>query len=86
MDDTKSIAGKQKLKGLMDDINKLQEEGTQLSEYDLEYLQKTYDLRMAEIALEEAQKAKDTVRLTRDNEGNWSYAYTANTDAADDAA
>jgi len=38
----------------MDDINKLQEEGTQLSEYDLEYLQKTYDLRMAEIALEEA--------------------------------
>jgi len=28
MDDTKSIAGKQKLKGLMDDINKLQEEGT----------------------------------------------------------
>lgn len=86
MDDTKSIAGKQKLKGLMDDINKLQEEGTQLSEYDLEYLQKTYDLRMAEIALEEAQKAKDTVRLTRDNEGNWSYAYTTNTDAADDAA
>ena len=86
IDDTKSIAGKQKLKGLMNDINKLQEEGTQLSEYDLEYLQKTYDLRMAEIALEEAQKAKDTVRLTRDNEGNWSYAYTTNTDAADDAA
>lgn len=86
IDDTKSIAGKQKLRGLLNDINKLQEEGTQLSEYDLEYLQKTYDLRMAEIALEEAQKAKDTVRLTRDNEGNWSYAYTTNTDAADDAA
>ena len=86
IDDTKSIVGKQKLKSLINDINKLQEEGTQLSEYDLEYLQKTYELRLAEIALEESQKAKDTVRLTRDNEGNWSYAYTSNTDAIDDAA
>jgi hypothetical protein len=30
-----------------------------MSEYDLEYLQKKYDLRLAEIALEEAQNAKN---------------------------
>jgi hypothetical protein len=85
IDDTKIIGGKQKLKALLNDINALQEDGVQMSEYDLEYLQKTYDLRMAEIELEEAQSAKDTVRLARDTEGNWSYAYTTNTSAVDDA-
>lgn len=85
MDDTKSIAGKQKLKSLMEDINKLQEEGVEMSQYDLEYLQAEYELRLAEIALEEAQRAKDTVRLSRDSEGNFSYVYTQNTDAVDEA-
>jgi len=85
IDDTKTIAGKQKLKTLMEDINKLQEEGVEMSEYDLEYLQAEYDLRLAEIALEEAQRAKDTVRLSRDSEGNFSYVYTQNSDAVDEA-
>ena len=40
---------------------------------------------MAEIALEEAQNAKSTVRLSRDNEGNFGYVYTADQDAVDDA-
>jgi hypothetical protein len=56
-----------------------------MSEYDLEYLQAEYDLRLAEIALEDAQRAKDTVRLSRDSEGNFSYVYTQNTDAVDEA-
>lgn len=56
-----------------------------MSQYDLEYLQAEYELRMAEIELENAQKAKDTVRMSRDNEGNWSYVYTTNTDAVDEA-
>ena len=85
IDDTKSLAGKQKLKALLEDINDIQAEGVEMSEYDLEYLQAEYDLRLAEIALEEAQRAKDTVRLSKDNEGNWSYVYTQNTDAVDEA-
>lgn len=85
IDDTKNIAGKQKLLALQDKINKLDEDGVEISKYDLEYLQKEYDLRMAEIALEDARNSKDTVRLTKDNEGNWSYAYTQNTDAVKDA-
>ena len=32
---------------------------------------------MAEIALEDAQAAKSTVRLQRDSEGNIGYVYTA---------
>ena len=85
MDDMESISGKRKLRDLQKEINDLQASGVELSEYDLEYLQKKYDLRMAEIALEEAQNAKDTVRLQKDNEGNYSYVYTANTDAVDEA-
>lgn len=85
IDDTDSLAGKQKLKKLLGEINKLQEEGVEMSQYDLEYLQAEYNLRLAEIELEEAQNAKNTVRLQKDNEGNWSYVYTQNTDAVDAA-
>jgi hypothetical protein len=40
---------------------------------------------LAEIALEEAQQAKSTVRLTRDSEGNFGYVYTADANAVADA-
>jgi hypothetical protein len=40
---------------------------------------------LAEIALEEAQNAKSTVRLSRDNEGNFGYVYTADEDKIADA-
>ena len=85
IDDTDIISGKQKLKKLLGQINDLQEDGNEMSKYDLEYLQKTYDLRLAEIELEEAQRAKNTVRLQKDNEGNWSYIYTQSSDAIDSA-
>ena len=85
LDDTDVIAGKQKLLKLQEKINDLEAEGVEMSQYDLEYLQAEYELRMAEIELENAQKAKDTVRMSRDNEGNWSYVYTTNTDAVDEA-
>lgn len=80
-----SLSGKQKLKKLLEQINDLQEDGNEMSKYDLEYLQKTYDLRLAEIELEEAQRAKNTVRLQKDSEGNWSYIYTQSSDAIDSA-
>jgi hypothetical protein len=48
-----------------------------MSKYELDHLRKKYDLRLAEIALEEAQNAKSQVRMRRDSEGNWSYVYTA---------
>lgn len=85
IDDTDLIGGKEKLKKLLGDVNALQEDGVEMSQYDLEYLQKTYDLRLAELELEEAQRAKNTVRLSKDNEGNWSYIYTQNSDAVDQA-
>ena len=85
LDDTNIIAGKQKLISLQKEINNLQNSGVELSKYDLEYLQAKYELRLAEIELENAQNAKDTVRLSRDSEGNWSYIYTQNADAVEEA-
>jgi len=40
---------------------------------------------LAEIALEEAQNAKSTVRMMQDSEGNWSYVYTSDQEKISDA-
>lgn len=85
IDDTTNLAAKTKLKDLLEEINTIQEKNNKLSQYDLEYLQGKYDLELAAIALQEAQNAKDQVRLTRDSEGNWGYTYTADQEKIDDA-
>jgi hypothetical protein len=56
-----------------------------LSKYDLDYLQAKYELRLAELELENAKNNKDTVRLSKDSEGNWSYVYTTSMDKVDEA-
>ena len=77
MDETDNIKAKRMLRDLQEEINELQESNVQMSEYDLEHLRAKYELRLAEIALEEAQNAKSQVRMRRDSEGNYSYVFTA---------
>ena len=84
-DDTDNIAGKQKLNGILSNINSKMAEGVELSQYELDYLRSQYEVELARQALEDAKNAKSTVRLTRDNEGNFGYVYTANQDAIDEA-
>lgn len=86
MDDIDSIAAKQALRDLQEEINELQRSGAQISKYDLDMLRMRYELRLAEIALEDAQNAKSQVRMSRDNDGNWSYVYTADEATVADAA
>jgi predicted ribosome quality control (RQC) complex YloA/Tae2 family protein len=69
-------ASKEALKALQEKINK-QSELNELTEYDIQMNQLQYQLLLARIQLEEAQNAKDTVRLTRDDNGNYAYQYTA---------
>ena len=83
-DKTDNEVAKRKFKNFENETKKLQET-TKLSNYELEIQQAKYDLLLAEIALEEAQNAKSTVRLQRDNEGNFGYVYTANKDEIADA-
>ena len=84
LDATDNKVAKQKLKNFIDETKSLQE-NTELSKYELEIQQAKYDLLLAEIALEEAQNAKSTVRLSQDSEGNFGYVYTADQDAVSDA-
>ena len=85
IDNGVTVKSRQLLLSLQDEINKKEAEGVELSEYDLEVYQKRYELYLAQIALEEAQNAKSTVRMSRDNEGNWSYVYVADQAAMDKA-
>lgn len=86
IESTDNLSAQKKLRDFQKEIYDLQNSGKKLSDYDLEYLQKKYDLRVAEIALEDAQNQKNMVRLSRDAEGNYSYVYTADESAESDAA
>lgn len=77
IDETDNVQAKRELRKLQEEITKLQESDTKMSKYDLDYLRKKYELRLAEIALEEAQNAKSQVRMRKDSEGNYSYVFTA---------
>lgn len=79
IDKTNNTVAKQRLKDFIVETDQLQEK-SKLSQYELEIQQAKYNLLLAEIALEEAQNAKSTVRLQRDSEGNFGYVYTADQD------
>lgn len=85
LDDTNIIAGKQRLNKLLQEVNSLQADNVELSKFDLEYLQAKYELYLAEVELRNAQLNKDTVTLTKDSEGNYSYVYTVNENKVDEA-
>lgn len=85
IDETDNVKAKQALLEVQEKLNKYAEEGVEMSQYELDYLQKEYELRLAEIALEEAQNAKSQVRMSRDSEGNWGYIYTADQDKVAEA-
>lgn len=85
LNDTNDLLAKQKLRDIQQEIHDLQADGVQMSQYDLEYLQKKYDLQLAEIALMEQQNSKTSMRLIRDAAGNWTYAYDADEEKIEDA-
>ena len=80
INNTSSIKGKQELAALQEEMNALLNSEEQVSQYTLDHMQKRYELKVAEIALEEAQNAKSKVRMQRGADGAWSYVYTADED------
>ena len=83
--DKNNVAGAKELAELADEVTKKQEKGVKLSQYDVDLLNAKYQLTLAQIALEEAQNNKTTMRLRRDASGNYSYVYTADADAISNA-
>lgn len=81
---TNNAAAKQKLSNFAKEIAAAKDQN-KLSNLELEILQAKYKQLQAQIALEEAQNAKNNVRLSRDAEGNYGYVYTADRDAIADA-
>lgn len=85
IDNADTIRSKERLREITQEIADIEAEGREVSQYEVDALRAKYELRLAEIALEDAQNAKSTVRMNRDNEGNWSYVYTADDDNVDKA-
>ena len=84
IDKSTNAIAKKKLQSFINQTDALQDQ-TRLSQYELDIQKAKYDLLLAEIALEEARNAKSTVKLSRDSEGNFSYVYTADSDAVSSA-
>lgn len=79
IDNTTNSAHKERLKALQEEINQ-RREGNKLSQYDLDILNAKYQVLQTQMALEDAQNAKNQIQLVRDSQGNWNYQYTANQD------
>lgn len=84
IDKTTNSKLRDQLKNLQEEID-LRRENNTLSEYDLEILEAKYNVLQAQIALEDAQNAKNELRLVRDRQGNWNYQYTADPSQIADA-
>ena len=77
---TSSLKAQQQLAAIMDkQVASLENKNT-LSEKDIELAEKELAVYQAQIALEEAQNNKNSMKLTRDETGNWSYQYVADED------
>ena len=80
IDSTSSISAQKKLNKAMEEELKALQEKDKLSQYDIDRANKKLDITMKQIALEEAQANKSTMRLRRDSQGNYSYQFVADED------
>ena len=85
IDSTSNVRAQKELLKYQKELNGLLESDQEMSSYDLDYLQKKLDLKLAEIALDETQNAKSQVTMRRDSEGNYNYVYTADENAVEKA-
>lgn len=74
---TNNLQAQQKLMKLRErEITYLREK-KDLTEFDIKASEAKYQIALKEIALQEAQQNKTSMKLTRNEQGNWSYQYVA---------
>ena len=78
--DNVSLKNQQKLKALHDKEIAYLKDKKDLTEYDIQAAEARYQITLKEIALEEAQQNKNSMKLVRDTSGNWTYQYVADQD------
>lgn len=69
---------------LIDDINAANQDGVQITQTDLDILKARFDLQKAYDEYTDARAQKNTMRLTRDASGNYSYVYSGDQSAESD--
>ena len=79
IDNTASPKYQQAIKDLMEDQLATLKDKEQLTEYDVQLAEKRLGILQAEAALEDAQNAKNAMKLVRGASGNWEYQYVADT-------
>lgn len=84
IDNTKDLKIQQKLNDFREEEiahlrekNKLEKDSRSLTQDDVDLAQARYDILLKEIALENARNNKNSMKVVRNQEGNWSYQYVA---------
>ena len=80
IDKTDSVSAQRKLNDLMKQEVAALEEKDKLTQYDVDRANMKYEIALKQIALEEAQQNKSTMRLRRDSQGNYSYQFVSDQD------
>ena len=75
--DSSSLKAQQKLKDLREDEITMLREKEHLTQSDIDLAEARYQIALKELALEDAQNNKTSMKLTRDTSGNWTYQYVA---------
>ena len=78
INETKNLEVAKELQKIREEELKQLTEKGKLTKYDLDAANARYNVELKKIALEEAQNNKNSMKLTRNAEGNWSYQYVAN--------
>jgi TP901 family phage tail tape measure protein len=76
-----NITAQQKLNSLMDEQISMLQTKDKLTQYDVDRANALYEIALKEIALQEAQQNKSSMRLRRDSQGNYSYQFVADEDS-----
>ena len=78
LDGSNSLSVQSKITEQMNQQLAYLREKDKLSQYDVDYANAQLEILQKTIALEEAQANKNQMKLKRDNQGNYSYVYSAN--------
>ena len=80
LDNSNQLAIQNKITNQMNQQLDYLREKDKLSQYDVDYANAQLEILQKTIALEDAQRNKSQMKLKRDNQGNYSYVYTADED------
>ena len=84
-DNEDNIAAQQSLNNLMEQQLAYLKDKEKLTQYDVDRANTLLQIEMKRLALEQSRNNKNRLRLRRDSQGNYTYQYTADTEAMNKA-